>query len=154
MISTAQWASLLTLQRSQFRYPDKMQWSVVSALDQLANRIGSRPQVLDDYRPGDPKQHGKGLATDTYWPGVDPLNVWEHIKTSRLFSGFGIYVNEKGAVSFHTDKRIERTVTNPATWGDFIAHIYDAEDGEHKRQDNYTTAQAVLDFLKKKVRLQ
>jgi hypothetical protein len=151
MISQTQWGSLLNLTPEMFRRPDGLNFGIVQALDQFITIVGSRPVILSDFRPGDPKQHGRGDAIDAWWSnGIDPTVIWERALASRLFHGLGVYLNEIGAVSFHFDKRIERTPSDPALWGDLISHSHDADTGAVVRTDNYTTAQAVLDEIKKK----
>jgi len=108
------------------------------------------PVILDDYRPGDPRQHGQGTAIDTTWPGADPVGLYNLAVGSRLFNGIGIYLNEKEQVSFHFDTRADRTPDNPALWGDFITYPYNPDTKTHVRRDEYTSAQMVIDVLKKK----
>jgi len=149
-MNSHEWESLIHLKPSMFQYPDKVKFSVVHALDQFVGIIGSKPVIISDYRPGDPKQHGKGLAIDTVWSGIDALTLWGKAIGSKLFNGLGIYLNEKGAISFHFDKRTERTPDNPARWGCFITHPYDPETATHVRADEYTTAEIIISELKKK----
>ena len=150
MITQGEWQSLLHLQPSHFRYPNNMEIDVVRGLDILIGAIGVRPIILSDYRPGDKKQHGKGRAIDTTWPGAEPMAVWDKAHKSRLFSGLGIYTNEGGYVSFHFDTRTERTVDRPATWGGQITHPFDPEVNGHIKRTEYTTVDAVIDQIKKK----
>ncbi len=149
-ITSAQWNSLLYLKRSDFRYPDAMQPEPVQFLDQLTGIIGSRPQILSDYRPGDPRQHGQGKAIDTAWPGQDSERILNAIRTQKVWCGIGIYINDQGAVSFHTDTRSDRHPENPATWGGLISHPFDANTGQNKKVIDYTTLARVLDVVKKK----
>ena len=132
-----------------FRYPEKMNVQIINALDQFVGQVGSKPQILSDYRPNDPRQHGIGNAVDTVWNGVDPLGVWNKALASQLFSGLGIYINEKNIVSFHFDVRPDRHPSNPAIWGDKIAYVYDPILKDHVRRDEYTTASTIIDILKK-----
>jgi hypothetical protein len=149
-ITSPQWNSLLYLKRSNFRFPDALVWETVQYLDQLTAIVGSRPEILSDYRPGDPRQHGQGRATDTTWPGQEPERVLNAIRAQKVWSGFGIYINDQGAVSFHTDTRTERHPENPATWGGLISHPFDAATGQNKKVIEYTTLARVLDVVKKK----
>jgi hypothetical protein len=116
-----------------------MRWGIVSRLDQFAGQVGIRPFILSDYRPGDLKQHGVGRAIDTYWP-ISPLGIWQDARRSFLFSGIGIYLNEKGNVSFHFDDRGDRFPEDPALWG---AHVL-------KGENSYTGSAVILDAIKKK----
>lgn len=151
MITAQQWAGFRDVKRAWFKYPDQMEFSIVSALDRFIGLLGSEPIVLSDYRPNDPKQHGRGLAADTIWPSEpDPLRVWELARASKLFTGLGVYLNDSGKVSFHFDRRTDRTPDDPALWGDFISHPFDPDLDDFVRVDDYTTADAVLAVLEKK----
>lgn len=149
MITAEQWASLIHLKRSDFKYPDKMEWSIVRALDIFISSAKTRPQIIDDYRPGDPRQHGLGRAIDTVWPGADALDINRRALRANLFSGIGLYVNEAGAASHHFDTRTNRTTAQPATWGGIIEHPFDEASGKSLKQITYTTLQAVVDLVKK-----
>ena len=150
MITSAQWQSLLHLRRTDFKYPDMMSWSIVRNLDQFIGQVKSKPVILSDYRPGDPRQHGHGNAIDTTWPGVNPLYVNRLALGSRLFTGIGIYINEAGGVSHHFDMRTDRVVDNPAKWGGIITHPYDEKKKAPTKQIEYVSLQAVIDLVKKK----
>jgi len=150
MISREQWNTFLALTPSDFDYPDQMRFDTVSALDRFIGIVGAKPAMLSDYRPGDPRQHGKGAAVDVTWPDLDPLEIWNLALESHLFNGLGIYLNDRDVVSFHFDTRSDRTPDNPALWGDFITYPYDETANGHVRRDEYTTAQAVVSLLKKK----
>jgi hypothetical protein len=148
--SPAQWHSLLYLQPERFSYPYELDFSVVVGLDKLIPVVGSRPEILSDYRAGDTGQHGFGRAIDTAWPGRDPLEVWNLARTARLFSGLGIYWNDLGSASFHFDTRLTRTVDNPALWGDYITHPYNPATDAHERVDDYTSADVILSMIAEK----
>jgi hypothetical protein len=151
MITPEQWASLIHLKKTDFRQPDLMQWSIVRALDVFVSIVKSRPVILDDYRAGDPKQHGRGLAIDTTWPGVNPLDINRRALGSNLFSGIGLYVNEAGAVSHHFDTRTDRTPANPAKWGGIIEHPFDENTQKPTKTINYTALETVVELVKKKL---
>jgi hypothetical protein len=151
MITDQQWNSLLHLSKSQFDYPDNMQWSIVAALDQFIGIVGSRPEILSTYRPGDPRQHGKGTAIDTAWAGANPLEINQAALDSKLFSGIGVYINPAGVASHHFDTRTDRTVENPARWGGVIEHPTDPDTGTVGKSIIYTSMQDVLDLIKKKL---
>lgn len=148
MITDSQWNSFLHLSPGDFQYPAGLQFSIVSALDRFIGQIGSKPEIISDYREGDPRQHGKGLAIDTAWPGQNPLEVNQAALDSHLFSGVGIYVNPAGVASHHFDTRVERSVDAPARWGGVIEHPVQA-DGSVGKAIEYTTMQAVIDQIKK-----
>lgn len=133
------------LSRDMFEYPDQVHFSILTALDTFIDRYlnGQSIHILSDYRPGDPRQHGVGRAIDFEVAGAIPTTVWSLLQGSKLFSGLGLYLNDRGAVSFHVDTRTTRTVDNPALWGDYIEHT------DAGRVDSYTTVDAVLDMLKK-----
>jgi hypothetical protein len=145
-----QWKSLLHLKPSDFKRPEQLQFSIVQALDRFISIIGSKPVIVSDYRPGDPRQHGLGLAIDTTWPGQDPVIVNSKALESRLFSGIGIYWNDVNVASHHFDTRTNRTTTNPARWGAYITHPYDQASGGHVAKYEYTTMETILEMVKKK----
>lgn len=150
MIQSEQWQSLLHLQPSDFSYPDKLDWSMVSALDQFISLVGSRPQILDDWRSSDPQnpksQHLVGKAVDTTWPGKDSIAVLNLALESRLWTGVGMYVNEMSAVSFHFDTR-----DGLATWGGVITHPYDSSQGKPVKRIEYTALATVVNIVKKNI---
>jgi hypothetical protein len=149
-MTSAEWKIPLYLKPADFKYPDQLQANIVIALDRFAGQVGSRPVILSDYRLGDTGEHGRGLAIDTTWPGHEPLEIWDKANAVQLFSGLGIYVNEVGAVSFHFDKRTDRSVSAPATWGAVVTHPLDADTGSHVQLNEYTAAQVIIDIIKKK----
>lgn len=136
------WNSVQNYKRSDFAYPDKLQLSIVDSLDRFTSQTGLKAQILDDYRaytPGNPdSRHAHGDALDLFFPGKDPLGVLAAAEGSGLFDGIGIYLNERGAVSFHFDKRGSR-----ARWGSLITPELTAA-GEPIRKNNYTTLEAVV----------
>jgi hypothetical protein len=151
MVTKQQWDSLVVVKKTDFRYPESMAWPIVQNIDRLAQRLESKPMIISDYRPNDLKQHGIGTAVDTVWPGLDPLTVWNEARAMKLFTGLGVYLNQLNAVSFHFDNRLDRTVNNPALWGDFISTVYDPDLGQHVRKDEYTGVDVVIDMIKKKL---
>jgi len=151
MIQPEQWNSLIHLKRAEFKYPDQMDWSIVRALDVFISIAKSRPVILSDFRPGDPRQHGKGRAIDTTWPGADPLEINRRAMGANLFSGVGIYVNEQGTASHHFDTRTDRTPAKPATWGGVIEHEYNEATKSTDKTIAYTSMIGVIDLIKKKL---
>jgi len=114
------WASIKVFTRYDFQWPDRLDHSVVKRLDTLDIYLPVKPQIISDYRPPEPgstSQHHLGRAIDFIVPGVDSLEVLAAIEKCGLFSGYGMYTNEKGVESFHVDTRTTRTTHNPATWG-------------------------------------
>jgi hypothetical protein len=141
------WDFIKNYSPSDFNYPEKLQFSVVSALDRLTDLVGKKAIILDDYRPQDvdnpTSQHLLGKAIDTTWPNVQPEAVWLMATESGLFGGVGIYVNEKDAVSFHFDTRDKKPDGSLYTWGGIITR-----PSGNKKID-YTAADVVLDMLPK-----
>lgn len=137
MILPEQWQSLTYYRPEHFRHPEKLEWSVVLGADLLSLKLHKRGIVLSDYRlpsAQNPKsQHPLGRAIDLAFPGLSPLLVLEAIKNLGVFTGYGLYRNEKGAYSFHVDTRTDRTVLNPATWGGLISRTYDPLKGAVKQ---------------------
>ena len=152
MVSQQQWSTLLHFKPRDFRYPDKLQFSVVQGIDRLATRLGVKPIIIDDWRaysennPG--SQHPLGTALDFTVP-MDSVQALEQIRAADLFSGIGIYTNEVGTQSFHVDTRSNRTVENPATWGGIITRPVN-EAGVHVKRIAYVALGTVLDMVKKK----
>lgn len=113
------WSRLGCYDRADFSFPDRLKDDVLLGLDKLADRIG-KAVILSDYREKSDvveSQHRLGRAIDFTYPGRDPGSVLEAIRDTKAFSGIGMYLNSKGAVSFHVDTRINRTPENPAIWG-------------------------------------
>lgn len=155
MLTVNQWASLLHLLPTDFEHPEKMEWSIVKALDDFIGILRSKPSIISDYREpqrGEKEsQHHHGRAVDCVWPSLDPLQVGDTARSARLFNGLGIYKNEQDAVSFHFDTREERDVHDPALWSGDITHPYDAELGTHIKVITYYAWSVVVEYLKKKV---
>jgi hypothetical protein len=146
----SEWGSLLHLKPGDFKNPEKLDVSIVRALDLFIGRIGARPIIISDYRSTGTGQHPLGRAIDTTWPGLDGQEINTKALASGLFSGIGVYVNETGEISHHFDSRTDRTPQNPATWGGIITHPYDPGSEEHVRRTEYVAMATVLDIIKKK----
>lgn len=147
LVTSQQWQSLLHLKSADFKNPDKVDWSIVSALDHFATGLGAKPIIISDYRPLDqnrPSRHSTGKAVDTVWVGVAPDKLYNAARAFPEFDGVGIYVNELGGVSLHVD-----TTGVATTWGGQITHPVDPDTGKHVEQIAYTTAAAVLSLIKK-----
>lgn len=116
-VTPVQWRFIQHYSPKEYLYPDRLDYSIVLAMDNLAGLLKIKPQIIDDFRFSDTgSQHEIGRAVDFYVPNLDPLDVLDTIKKSKLFSGIGIYINEAGVVSFHGDTRTDRTTENPALW--------------------------------------
>lgn len=156
MLTVSEWESMLHLFPTDFEHPEHMQFAIVKALDDFIGIIKSKPTILSDYREPKPyedeSQHHYGLAVDLTWPHLDPVEVWNTARAARLFTGLGIYKNEQDAVSFHFDRRRDRTVDDPALWSGDIIHPYDPDLGAHIKVITYHGVPFVLDYLKKKRR--
>jgi hypothetical protein len=143
MIAAAQWQTLANLKPKDFITPDKLDWSIVSALDHFVTLIRATPKVISDYRvpdPDTPSRHPTGRAVDTVWYNIDPVYVFQQARAFSEFDGVGIYVNESGGVSLHLDTTGERT-----TWGGIITRTV-----ESGKEIAYTTADAVIELIRKK----
>ena len=156
MIDTSQWQSLLYYRPGDFRFPDKLHFSVVRALDLLTERLGLKAHILSDWRPVSAErpgsQHPLGRAIDVTWPGLDPLRILSVVKASRLFTGFGLYRNEKGYHSFHLDTRTTREPGSPATWGALIYRQPDPGTGVPVRTTEYTSLDHIVRFISTKAK--
>jgi hypothetical protein len=100
-----------------FKHPEKLDFEVLSGLNRLATLLGIKAIILSDYRIDADSQHGLGRAIDFTYPTVPPMTVLDTIRDMKHFSGYGMYVNERGVVSFHVDSRTDRSPESPATWG-------------------------------------
>lgn len=151
MIKSFQWSLLRYYRPGDFRHPDNLDFSVVNALDILTANLGVKAQILSDWRQFSPErpgsQHPLGRAIDVTWPGLDTLKTLQAIKSSRLFTGFGLYRNEKGAHSFHLDTRTDRDPMAPATWGALIYRQPDPETGLPVRATEYTSLDHIVRFI-------
>jgi len=148
MITPLEWAQLSFLKRTDFVSPDKLELSIVKALDGFIDVMKLKPDILSDYRAwtaSNPNsQHSRGLAIDVAFGALNPLDTLAAAEKSRLFDGIGIYRNEKGAVSFHFDKR-----GSQARWGGVITHSADPDTGKAVKIIEYVSLQAVIDLIKK-----
>lgn len=116
-IKATDWSLVRNYRPGDFKHPEKLDFHVVQGVDRLTSILGVKASILDDYRVGDTGQHGRGRAIDLTYPTIDSMTVLDTIRRMTWFSGFGMYVNELGAVSFHVDTRTDRSPDNPATWG-------------------------------------
>ena len=152
MIDSTQWQLIRLYRPGDFRYPDKLHFSIVEALDLFSQRLGWKATVLSDWRaqsaerPG--SQHPLGRAVDVVWPGKDTLTILSVLQKSRFFTGYGLYCNEKNVCSFHLDTRTDRNVDNPATWGAFIGPVIDPKTGLETRVTEYTSLNRVVEIVK------
>lgn len=156
MIDSSQWSLLSYYRPGDFRHPDKLHFSLVYHLDALTKMLGVKAQILSDWRPVEPErsesQHPLGRAVDVVWPGVDPLKVLKVVRSSLLFSGYGLYRNEKGAHSFHLDTRTSRDPKAPATWGALIYRQPDPSTGVESRITEYTSLDHIVQFVSAKAK--
>jgi len=58
------WDDLNHFTPEEFDYPDDMDETFLRALDLIRSRAGVPMVITSDYRPGDLKAHGRGLAVD------------------------------------------------------------------------------------------
>lgn len=148
MLSAQEWQSLKHFSPANVPESDKLQFSILKALDDFTERFGVAPLFLDTWRPykaGSPVWHNSGIAVDVSYPNRDPLQVLQAAESSGLFDGIGIYRNEAGAVSFHFDKRGYR-----ARWGAEITHEPDPSTGLSVQKNAYTTLENIVALLTKK----
>lgn len=151
------WTGLLHLRPGDFKNPAAMHVSIVRGLDRFITMVGSKPTIISDYRPGDPRQHGQGRAVDVVFHGLDPAYVISVAQASKLFKGIGLYQNEVGGVSYHFDTRVDSIAdpNRPNMWGAFIRTVIDPATNQAKRVYEYLNSPAglhtVLESIKKKV---
>ena len=58
------WDELDYFTPDEFDYPDEMNEEFLLVLDLVRERAGVPFVITSDYRPGDPRAHGHGLAVD------------------------------------------------------------------------------------------
>ena len=106
------WKNIKFFKPSEFKYPDKVSRELITKLDTYRAMVGKPIIIHSDYRPGDKKQHGKGLAIDFHVKGMKVLDQYFYAERSGLFVGIGLYPywNSPG---LHVDIREEGT----ARWG-------------------------------------
>jgi len=144
---TQDWQLIKNFEPTEFDNPEKMELSIVGALDRLVSILNIKPVILSDYRPFNPdkpnSQHAYGKAIDVTWPDADSVSIYDKAVNSGLFGGVGVYVNEKGYVSFHLDSRPKKADGSIATWGGVITR----PSGQKKIE--YTGASVVLNMIPK-----
>lgn len=148
MLTAQQWMQIKNFTPADIPDSDKMQFSIVQALDRFTDRLGVKPVFLDTWRPaqaGAPVWHNSGIAVDVAYYSVNPLGVLQEAESSGLFDGIGIYRNEAGAVSFHFDKRGYR-----ARWGAEITHVIDPDTNKTVQKNAYTTLENIVALIGKK----
>ena len=138
------WSRLRWYKPGDFKHPEKLDFGVVSGLDHLATALGVKAVILSDYRigtpapSGKPSQHSLGRAIDFAYPSVEPMTVLDTIRDMKHFSGYGMYVNERGVVSFHVDSRTDRSPESPATWG------AERDRGTDQKVWTYTSLRSII----------
>lgn len=111
------WATLRWYRPDDFKHPEKLDYRLLRDFDWLASALNRKATVLSDWRMGDRGQHPEGRAIDFVYPDLDSTFILDTIRDLKRFTGYGMYVNNIGAISFHVDNRIDRTPNDPATWG-------------------------------------
>ncbi len=140
---TVDWSTIQFYRPADFKHPEKLDDSVVRGLDRLAIALNRKARVLSDWRlrsQFSDSQHPIGRAIDFTYPDVDSTIVLNTIRDLGVFSGYGIYMNQAGAVSFHVDTRTDRSPQAPATWG--------ARKGFAADEWAYTSLRSIVDVLK------
>lgn len=61
---TRDWSKLRWFVPQEFRHPGEMNWSLLTMLDALRERLGIPLVPTSDFRPGNAGAHGRGLAVD------------------------------------------------------------------------------------------
>jgi len=141
-IITTDWSLIRNFRPGDFNHPEKLDFRVVRGVDLLSSILGEEFIILDDFRIFSKikdSQHLLGRAIDFTVPTVEPMTVLDTIRKIKWFSGYGMYVNERGIVSFHVDTRTDRSPDNPATWG--------ASKGReiNQREWAYTSLRSIID---------
>jgi len=120
LTTPVRWSLIRGYGPDDFSHPEKLEHSVVQALDLVTDKLGQKVVVLSDFRlqsENADSQHLLGRAIDFTLPGVDPYVILQAIQDAGVVTGYGAYRNEKGAWSFHIDTRTDRTPDDPAKWG-------------------------------------
>ncbi len=141
-IISTDWSALSWYRPGDFNHPEKLDFGVVFGLDCLATLLGVKAVILSDFRlvsDISKSQHGLGRAIDFTCPSVEPMKVLDTIQSMKHFSGYGMYVNEGGIVSFHVDTRTDRSPDNPATWG------ASKDRGTDQKAWTYTSLRSIIE---------
>jgi len=91
------WAKIQHFVPAEFDYPDLLDERLVLTLDVMRKReSGIIFTINSDYRPGDPRWHGKGKAVDGVMRDAkthSPLPIYRQfvIANRYMFTGIGIY---------------------------------------------------------------
>lgn len=117
------WSKVRHFKRSEFSHPDKLDPLLIYSLDALRVAAGKPIIVNNDYRAGDPGQHGLGRAADIVIVGLSVVDQFLIAEKTRLFSGIGIYPhwNRPG---IHVDIRTLQPHEPGARWARDIAGNY------------------------------
>lgn len=141
-IIATDWSLVRNYRPGDFKHPEKLDFEVVQGVDRLTSILGVKLIILDDYRTFSKikdSQHLLGRAIDFTCPEVAPMTVLDTIQNMKWFSGYGMYVNEAGIVSFHVDSRTDRSPDNPATWG------ASKDRGTDQKEWAYTSLRSIID---------
>ncbi len=142
MHTPVDWSRIKFYTPSDFKHPEKLDFSVVFGIDRLAFALGKKATILGDWRleskfTGSMHPHGK--AIDFTYSDVDSTEVLNTTRSQALFGGIGMYVNAAGVVSFHVDTRTDRRPESPATWG--------AQKGPGQTEWEYTSLRSIIDII-------
>ena len=117
------WSKVRHFKRSEFSHPDKLDPLLIYSLDALRVAAGKPIIINNDYRAGDPGQHGLGRAADIVIVGLSVVDQFLIAEKTRLFAGIGIYPhwNRPG---IHVDIRTLQPHEPGARWARDIAGNY------------------------------
>lgn len=117
------WSKVRHFERSEFSHPDKLDPLLIYNLDALRVAAGKPIIINNDYRAGDPGQHGLGRAADIVIVGLSVVDQFLIAEKTRLFAGIGIYPhwNRPG---IHVDIRTLQPHEPGARWARDIAGNY------------------------------
>ena len=117
------WSKVRHFKPSEFSHPDNLDPLLIYSLDALRVAAGKPIIINNDYRAGDPGQHGLGRAADIVIVGLSVVDQFLIAEKTRLFSGIGIYPhwNRPG---IHVDIRTLQPHEPGARWARDIAGNY------------------------------
>jgi len=87
------WDDMNYFKNNEFKNPDKMNYSLIYALDKLRDFVGVQIKIHCDYelRSNNKSQHNFGNAVDCSASGISLLDFYLAAERFNIFTGIGIY---------------------------------------------------------------
>ena len=107
--------------------PDKMNYQLVQAVDQLRRYVGRKIHIHCGYDMRSTGWHPKGRAVDLHIEGLHPMEQYIAATRFKEFSGIGVYLwwNSPG---LHLDNRPVPILKTRKVWGSVKPKVYTALD--------------------------